>query len=104
MVQLTGDQAKIVERLGHPFARMGKKFSLHFREYLIEIINGIVECLGINQEMETNCKLVWEGSSISLFKALEDKDVSFFCISDNIRFFDFLEKGESEEFLGVDHV
>lgn len=104
LVQMTTDQAKIAQRLGHSSARLEMKSSRHIRNHLIEILNGIVECLGINNEMETVLQLAWEGGSVSLCKFMEDSVEHYFYVSNEITLFDFLEEGGSENFPGIDQV
>lgn len=102
--QITADRDLVKERL---LNRRGDKDWLPFdriREDLLEILMGIIECIGSNHDWERVCHLSGPGVSVDFFKSDQDGSTLYFFVAEETKYFVFDSGRQDLELAGVDVV
>lgn len=75
-----------------------------FKEDLLEILSGIIECMAFNHDWERICHLSGPGVSVDFFKADQDGRTMYFFVTEEKKYFVFDGAREDLELAGVDVV
>jgi len=78
--------------------------SLEIKDATIEILQGVLESYGMNQDFEEICEIESDESVISFFKAVREGKECFFYNTDPKAYFDFEPEFEFEKIEGVNYL
>lgn len=75
-----------------------------FRDDLLEILTGIIECMAYNHDWERVCHLSGQGVSVDFFKAEQEGRSTYFFVTEEKKYFVFDQRRDDAELDNVEIV
>jgi hypothetical protein len=74
------------------------------REHLLEILSGIVECMGYHQDWVRVCHFAGQGFTVDFFREEDEGGAKYFFLTNQTKYFLFDGSREEAEYAGVEVV